>query len=115
MSTTEITVDREIPVANRPGPVPRSFQLETITDPKAIVEILYRTSELTDNAFIALVDDIGMRAARLILRAKAVGGDIRAIDLYLRIAREDKEKRERMAIPAERQVGESFTPKPRDD
>jgi hypothetical protein len=97
------------------GPVPERAKITNIVSAEYLQELLYRTEELTDDAFDDLIDDIGRRAARLVLRAKAVGGDVRACDLYLRLCKEAKAERDRKATPVQCSVGESFTPKPRDD
>ena len=71
-------------VNSRPGPTPKRYTPEYLVDPAVMSNILYRTQDLTDEAYEELVNDIGSRAAILILRAKALGGDVRALDLYLR-------------------------------
>jgi hypothetical protein len=96
------------------GPIPVSFKLENLHDPAVITEILYRSQTLTDDAYQDLVDDIGHRAARLILRAKAVQGDVKAIELYDKIVHRDRKARAERSKPAARTVsGGEFIQSPR--
>lgn len=106
MSTSEkdlpqTTTDRW---KSTPGPTPDRYKHEYLTDPKVLTDLLYRTEELTDEAFEDLVNDIGYRAALLVLRTKALGADIRALDLYLKLCREDRENRRKRDTPVERNV-----------
>ena len=98
-----------------PGPIPKGSGFEPLMDAEKMTEILYRTQRYTDEAFDELVDDVGYRAARLVLRAKAVKGDIKALDLYIRLAKESK--RERQALKDRVQVRDvtpnAFTSKDR--
>lgn len=114
MRATELKLDGvDVPL----GPVPKRFTNEYLCDPKVMADLLYRTSELTDEAFYEIVDDIGSRAARLVLRGKALAGDVKALDLYHRITKEEREERKRAKRPAERQVnvgGFIQPPRPQD-
>ncbi len=69
-----------------------------------MTELLYRSKELSDEAFIDLVDDVGVRAARIVLRAKACSGDVKACELYLKLAQQAKADKKRPALAAERNV-----------
>ena len=88
------TVEQSI--ASRPGRTPYRYTLEYLTDPKNIADLLYRTQELTDEAFNDLIDDVGIRAARLVLRTKALSGDVRALQLYDAITNRDRIKRKEL-------------------
>jgi len=98
---TKATAD---PPALRGGPTPQSFLLQNISNAAVIADILYKTQTLTDDAFNDLVDDIGYRAAKLVLRDKALAGDVRALELYHRIVKEQRLEREQRARPAPRAI-----------
>lgn len=89
------------------GPVPKRVTTEYMTDPTIMAEMLYRTELVSDEDFTELVDQIGSRAARLILRAKALQGDVKALDLYFRIIKESKASR-RKPTPAAGSSASSF-------
>lgn len=76
------------------GAVPPNFDIDGLASPEKMVELLYRTKQLSDEAFEEIVNDIGYRAALLVLRAKAIAGDVKALDLYLRLVKESKRERE---------------------
>ena len=79
------------------------FTLEYLTNPANIAAILHKTWDLSDDAFYDLIDDIGTRAARLVLRTKALEGDVKALDLYWRVTKEDRgRKRQADKKPDER-------------
>lgn len=108
MSAIEKSLDSASEVTtNGIGRPPKEFTIEHMTTEAEFVRLLNRTQYLTDDAYNEIVDDIGARAARLVLRAKALTGDVRALDLYLRIAKEDKRSRLEAAKPAQRQAGAS--------
>jgi len=44
-----------------------------------------RTQHLTDDAYEDLVHDFGYRLALLVLRAQAVQGNIKALELYIKV------------------------------
>lgn len=89
----------------RGGPAPEKFTIEALTNPETIAAILHKTWDLSDEAYYDLIDDIGTRAARLILRTKALSGDVRALDLYWRVTKEERGKRRQAdAKPDERAV-----------
>ena len=78
---------------------PDKLTVAHIADAAKIESLLYRTQNLTDEAFQDLVDDVGARLARLVLRAKAVSGDIKALELYDKIVTRDREKRDKQRKP----------------
>lgn len=90
----------------RPGPTPDSFKIERISNAQVIADILYKTQDLTDEVFLELVDDLGYRAARLVLRDKALSGDVKALDLYHRIVTTERKER---AARAEQRSSQSTT------
>lgn len=103
------TIETSLPLAEteprlKPGFPAQDKTLEYLTDPKVIASFLHRYQELTDEAFDELVNDIGYRAALLVLRAKALSADVRALDLYIRLCREDKDARRKREAPVERNV-----------
>ena len=75
------------------GKVPPNWDIQRHYDPQHMTELLYRSKELSDEAFSDLIDDVGYRAARIVLRGKALQGDIRAIDLYMRTVKEERKER----------------------
>ena len=83
----------KLPVKLRGGPAPENLKTEHMTDPEKLREFLHKTIELTDEAFEDIVNDLGYRTALLVLRAKAVSGDIKALELYLKLCRELKAQR----------------------
>lgn len=88
----------------RAGPPAERFKLEKLIEAEEIRELLHKSWDLTDEAFDELVDDLGYRAAKLVLRAKAVAGDVKALDLYLRLAKEAKRERQARKRPEQRNV-----------
>ena len=82
-----------------PTRTPDKLTVAHICDAAKIESLLYRTQALTDDAFADLVDDVGARLARLVLRAKAVSGDIKALELYDKIVTRDREKRDKQRKP----------------
>jgi hypothetical protein len=81
----------------RPG---KELTPEYMSSPDEITKLLNRTRHLTDEAFEDLVHDIGYRMALLVLRAKAVSGDTKAIDLYFKVVRETRAARRKKDSPA---------------
>lgn len=75
------------------GPPAANKRLDYLTSADVIAELLHKTQDFTDEQFNDLIDDIGARAVRLVMRAKAVGGDVRAADLYLKLVEQDREAR----------------------
>ncbi len=88
------------------GPTPDRFDIKRLFDPGLMTEILYRAQNLDDDAYNELIDDIGSRAARLVLRAKACEGDVAALKLYLQLCKDDKKSR----AEAKREPERSITP-----
>jgi hypothetical protein len=85
--------------------MPASFNLENLFEPAIMAELLYRSQDLTDESYEDLVDQIGYRASRLILRAQAVKGNVKAIELYDKIVQRTRKERADKAKPAVRTVG----------
>jgi hypothetical protein len=94
------------------GAVPPTYQIAHLFDPEKMTELLYRSKELSDEAFEELVDELGSRAARIVLRAKAAQGDIRAIDLFLHIAKEAKKERRNKKHTEKHTAPTDFIPRP---
>ena len=86
------------------GKVPDSYKAEHLTTSEAIAEMLYRAQNVTDEYFDELVDSLGYRAAKLVLRAKAVSGDVKALDLYLRHVKESRAERAKRDKAPDRNV-----------
>ncbi len=84
--------------------MPNEYTIERLSDPKVMAELLYRSQDLSDEAFEDLIDDIGLRATRIVLRASACSGDVKAADLYRKWVEADKAKRKRPQAVAERNV-----------
>ena len=83
----------------RAGPTPEKYKKENISNPQVMADILHKTADLCDEAFEDLVNDIGYRAALLVLRDKALSADVKALDLYFRLIKETRSERKR-ARPA---------------
>ena len=83
----------------RGGPPAEKLKIENLTDVEKIREFLHKTLELTDECFEDLCNDIGYRTALLVLRAKAVSGDIKALEYYIRLCRELKKERSKKTAP----------------
>jgi hypothetical protein len=92
------------PEKMRSGPMPADFSIEKFCDLKRMGEFLYRSQDVNEQTYEEMVDFLGTRAARLVLRAKACDGDVRAIDLYLKVADEAKKRRTKPAKAPERNV-----------
>ena len=103
MDKTPATLN-DIETAIRPGPTPDKYLVENISSPQLIADILHKTADLTDEAFYDLVNDIGGRTALLVLRHKAINGDVKALELYFKIVKEDKASR------ATKETARSVTP-----
>lgn len=86
------------------GVIPSDFTIEALIDEKKIRELLYRSMSWTDEQFNELCDDVGSRAARLVLRAKACSGDVKACELYLKLAQQAKADRKKPRAAEERNV-----------
>ena len=71
-----------------------------------MADILHKTHDLSDEVFEELTASIGYRAALLVLRHKAISGDVRAIELYIKLTKEQKAERARTkkAMPPSRDV-----------
>lgn len=96
------------------GKVPPAYHIERLYDPAVIAEIMYRAQNLSDEAFEDLIDDVGYRASRLVLRAEAVRGNVKAIELYDKIVQRTRKERDDRRKPAERVVNTgSFVQPPR--
>jgi len=54
-------------------------------DPLEMTRLMNRTQHLTDDAYEDLVHDFGYRLALLVLRAQAVQGNIKALELYIKV------------------------------
>ena len=98
----------------RGGPPAERFTLDHLLDPANMAAFLHKTWDLSDEAFKDLVDDIGTRAARLVLRTKALGGDVRALELYDKITyRDHRDRRQETPKAAETGPAASFVQAPR--
>lgn len=90
--------------------------LEEMQSPEVIAQLLRKSYAITDDVFDSIINIVGERAALLILRAKAVGGDVRAIDVYLKRCDQAKAKRKRsngIAVKKEEPAGDLFAEKSR--
>ncbi len=80
----------------RKGKPAANLDIAHLADADKIRDFLHKTLDLSDEAFEDLCNDVGYRAALLILRAKAVTGDIKALELYIRLCRELKKERKKV-------------------
>jgi len=100
----EEIVVREAEKRLRPGPVPKDFpSVEELKDVESIREKLYRTSELTDEAFSEMQTDISYRWALVMLTALVVSKNIKAIELAIEL-KEKQLEASRGKRPADRNV-----------
>ena len=65
----------------RPGP---ELSMAYLTDPKEMTVILNHFLDSSDSDYAAEVNETGGRAALWVLRQKALQGDVRALDIYLK-------------------------------
>ena len=100
----------------RGGPAPDRLSIENLSSPKIIADILHKTADLSDEEFNDIVDKLGSRAAHLVLRHKAINGDVKALDLYLRRCDERRKPKRAKQLPGLTDSGTSgFMAKPRLD
>ncbi len=102
----ETALEREPRGIGRP---PKEMTLEYLTSAADFQRLLNATQNLTDEAYNDLIDDIGARAARLVLRAKACQGDVPALKLYLQVCQDAKKaKREASQEPTRQVISSEF-------
>ena len=65
----------------RPGP---ELSIAYLTDPKELTKLLNHFTDSSDSDYAAEVNETGGRAALWVLRQKALQGDVRALDIYLK-------------------------------
>lgn len=111
MSVAETAVEVHDKGIGRPS---KELTAEYMCDAKEMQRLMNATQHLTDDAYEELVHDYGFRLALLVLRAKAVSGDVKAIDLYLRVVKESRAARRHSRDPkAEHPENEAFVRRPR--
>jgi hypothetical protein len=91
-------------VAGLPVGLGKPTPIEDPITTEQIASYINRTKRLTDDAYEELVHDIGWRVAMLVLRHKAWSGDVRALDVYIRIAHEAKNRKRKPAAKDARDV-----------